>query len=164
MAETSPSMSIRSLRAITLLALSPMLACLAARPVEGERAGTEGAPLGAFTIASQTFGDLILTATECAAGDRQSFLGADLTRPGAPVVLRLVVDPLEGPAVRLYAAQAMFDRSVVFRRSECRTFHFSIERTGWRVNDVEDIRLTLELDCARDGESVRGAASSTHCH
>lgn len=39
------------------------------------------------------------------------------------------------------------------------------QSTGLFINDVEDFRVSLELDCAlEDGTSVRGSASSTHCH
>jgi len=142
-----------------------MMSCLSSRPVEGTGAGrAEEQPLGSFTLESGTFGDSTLAPTVCAAGDRQSFLGADLQTPGSPVVLRLVVDPIEGPAVRLYSTEAPFDKSVVFRRSDCSVFHFSLDSTGWRINDYEDYRLTLQLDCAREGEHITGNASSTHCH
>ncbi len=153
-----------TLRVLLCLAVAPMPACFSGRPAGDGPEGGKRAALGSFTIASRTFGDLTLAPSGCAAGDRQSFLGADFTAPDATVVLRLVVDPLEGPAVRLYASEAPFDQSVVFRREDCPTFHFSLESTGWRINDYEDYRITLELDCSREGESVRGSASSTHCH
>jgi len=65
--------------------------------------------------------------------------------------------------VRVFSTEAPFDRSVVFRRSDCAVFHFSLDSTGWRVNDVEDYRVTLQLDCSRPGERVSGSASSSHC-
>ena len=158
-------MGLRILRVVLCLAIAPMLACLASRPVEDASSGKRGAAaLGSFTVSSRTLGDLTLAPVGCTAGDRQSFLGADLESPGSSVVLRLVVDPLGGPAVRLYSAEAPFDKTVVFRRSECPVFHFSLESTGWRINDYEDYRLTLELDCSKDGEHISGSASSAHCH
>jgi hypothetical protein len=145
--------------------LAATLACATGGPA---KKGPEGrgrtAPMGSFAVAFRTLGDRMLEPTECAAGDRQSFLGVDLSTPESPLVIRLVVDPLEGPAVRLYSAEAMFDRSVAFRRSDFRTLHFSLESTGWCINDDEDYRLTLELDCDREGELIQGTASSPHCH
>ena len=108
-------------------------------------------------------GDHLLAASECTAGDRQLFLGADFATWSSPLVVRLVVDPLDGPAVRVFSTDAQFDETVVFRRSDCQVFHFSLERTGWRINDVTDYRVTLQLDCSRPGESLKGSASSTHC-
>lgn len=149
-------------------ALIPMLgscllltACFSSRPIGGPAEGSP--PLGSFAVISPTLGDRTLAPSECTAGDRQLFLGADFSSSTGPLVLRLVVDPIAGPAIRVFDAGAPFDRSVVFRRSDCRAFHFSIERTGWRINDVYDYRVTLELDCSREGESVSGQATATHC-
>jgi hypothetical protein len=145
--------------------IAMMVACLSSRPVaEPGTPASESQALGSFSVASQTFGNVTVSPTACAGGDRQLFLGGDLSAPGSPVVLRLVVDPLEGPAVRLFSSEAPYDTSVVFRRADCTVFHFSLDDTGWRVNDIYDHRLTLQLECAKPGESVSGSASSTHCH
>jgi hypothetical protein len=152
----------RTLARLAVLAGVPLLAsCLTSAPVDE---GSAGRPLGSFSVSSPRFGTQTLAPSVCTAGDRQFFLGADLASPDSHLVLRLVVDPLDGPAVRLFAAQAPFDRTVVFRRADCRVFHFSLDTTGWRVNDVVDYRFTVELDCTRQGETLAGRASSTHCH
>jgi hypothetical protein len=77
--------------------------------------------------------------------------------------VRLVVDPRDGPAVRVFSIDAQFDKTAVFRRPDCQVFHFSLDTTGWRVNDVYDYRVTLQLDCSREGEAIKGEASATHC-
>lgn len=154
---------MRTPRALVHLLGSCLLltACFSSRPIGGPAEGSP--PLGSFTLGSQVLGDHTLAPSECTAGDHQLFLGADLSSASSPLVVRLVVDPLDGPAVRVFSSDAQFDRSVVFRRSECTVFHFSLERTGWRLNDVYDYRVTLQLDCSREGESLKGFASSTHC-
>jgi len=158
-------MELKLTRLFVFPATALMLSCLSGRPVAASgEPSPEGRALGTFSITSQTFGNLTLTPAACASGGLQFFLGGDLSAPDTPVVLRLVVDPLDGPAVRLYSFEAPFDKTVVFRRSDCAVFHFSLDDTGWRVNDVHDYRLTLQVECARDGESLRGSASSTHCH
>ncbi len=151
---------------LVALGAAPLLAsCLASRPVADPGTGdAAGQALGSFAVSSQLLGDATLAPTECTAGDRELFLGADLAAPGAPITLRLAVDPLEGPGVRVAASGAPLERAVVFRRSDCSVFHFTLESTGWRVNELNDYRLTLEIDCALPGERVRGSASSTHCH
>ena len=145
---------------------APLLAsCLAGRPAAEPGPGVAGgAALGSFAVSSRQLGEATLAPSECTAGDRQLFLGADLTSPGAPLGLRLAVDPLEGPGVRVFATDAPLEKAVVFHRSDCTVFRFSLDATGWRVNDVNDYRLALEIDCGRVGERVRGSASSTHCH
>ena len=124
-----------------------------------------GGPLGSFTVASPLLGNGLLAPSACTSGDLQHFLGGDFADPATGLVVRLVVDPLDGPAARLFAAADPFGRGVVLRRSDCAAFRFSIDWTGLTINEVRDYRISLELDCAlADGTSVRGSASSTHCH
>jgi len=151
--------------AVPLAGVALLSGCLASMPVGGSKtAPGQPTALGSFAVASPTLGNAVLAPTACAAGDRELFLGAEFSTAGSDLVVRLVVDPLVGPAVRVYSSEAQFDRTVVFRRSECGVFHFSLDSTGWRVNEMNDYRLTLELDCTRPGESIKGSASATHCH
>ncbi len=153
---------------VCLLVLSGvplLLSCLSNLPVS--ELGTQSLDdqaIGSFSVSSQTVGNQTFVPSVCTAGDRQFFLGCDLKSRNSSLVVRLVVDPLEGPAVRLFSSEAPFDKSVVFHRSDCSVFHFSLDGTGWRVNDVNDYRFTLQLECSRPGESISGSASSTHCH
>ena len=138
--------------------------CLSGRAVsERDMQSSNEQALGSFSISSRIFGNNTFTPYSCDAGDRQFFLGGDFTDQSSSLVLRLVVDPLNGPAVLLFSPESPFEKSVVFHRSDCRVFHFSLDSTGWRVNDIGDYRLTLQLDCSRDGESLNGSASTTHC-
>lgn len=142
-----------------------LLSCFSSHPISELRGlSSDGQPLGSFAVSSQALGDQTFTPTLCKAGARQFFLGADLTSEPPSLVLRLVVDPLEGPAVRLFRPEAQFDKTVVFHRSDCAVFHFSLDSTGWRINEIEDYTITLQLDCSRTGEKLSGTASSTHCH
>jgi len=155
-----------------LLAIVLNVGCFSSQPWTGLGPMAQGAgsgekerqALGSFTVASDRVGDATVTPFGCEAGGRQHFLGADFPDERSGVVVRLVVDPLDGPAVRVFATDARFEKTFVFRRAECRTFHFSLSSTGWRINDIEDYKLSLEVDCERSGESVRGQLSTTHCH
>ena len=145
-----------------LLCLLPLLSgCLSTKPVLPT---SDQQALGSFTVSSPSLGQTLLVPSSCAAGDRQFFLGADFEDKGSGLVLRLVVDPLEGPAVRVFTTAAPFDNSIVFRRNDCKIFHFSLDTTGWRINRIYDYRITLQLDCSRNGEAIQGNASATHCH
>jgi len=125
----------------------------------------EGRTLGSFTVTSDRLGHLTVMPSSCTAGERQLFLGADLEDGRTGIVVRLVVDPLDGPAARVFASESPFEKTAVFRRSDCRVFHFSLDTTGWRINRIRDYRLTLDLDCSnQDGDVVIGQASATHCH
>lgn len=156
---------IRPLAFLLSLGITLLAGCLSGRPLGDSKAKTaEPTALGSFTVSSQVLGSQTFTPSGCTAGDRQFFLGADLMSPDSNLVVRLVVNPLDGPAVRVFSADAQFDRTVTFRRSDCSVFHFSLDSTGWRVNNVYDYSLTLQLNCSRPGESLSGSASTTHCH
>ena len=101
----------------------------------------------------------------CTAGAREVFFGADFQDLASGLVLRLAVDPLSGPALRLFPTAAPLERNVLFRRSECRTFKYTLEATGWRVGTVQDYRASLEVDCTNaSGDSISGTAAAAHCH
>ena len=155
-------MRFRRSQIIVLLLITLLLSgCLSTRPMA---TSPEQEGLGSFSVSSPSFGPATLRPSTCSAGDREFFLGADFKDNSSDLVLRLVIDPLEGPAVRVFSIASPFDKSIVFRLKECRVFQFSLVPTGWRVNYIYDHSLTLQLDCTRDGESIQGNASATHCH
>jgi len=139
----------------------------AGAPLPGTSTRADAPPgvLGAMSVSSPLVGNVTVAPTACSSGDRQQFLGGDFLDAGSGLVVRLAVDPLEGPGARVFDASDPYGKSVVLRRDACAAFHFSLEETVWRVNDVRDYRLSLELDCALpDGTAVRGSVSTTHCH
>lgn len=150
---------------VPTLALAALTAgCFSSQPVSPV-AGAPPAALGSLSLSSGALGDATIVPTACEAGDRQFFLGGDFLDEKTGLVVRLVVDPLEGPAVRVFRAEKPFEGSRVFHRPDCAVFHFSLDSTGVRINRVEDYRLTLDVDCrSRDGDRLSGQASTTHCH
>jgi hypothetical protein len=139
--------------------------CFSLRPpAAGGEEGEAAASLGAFEVASAGGPRARIVPTACSSGDPSHFLGADLVDEGAQLVVRLVVDPLAGPAVRVFDLAAPFDRSVVYFREDCTTFTFSLEPTGWIINEVHVRRLDLELDCeSEEGARIAGHASARAC-
>jgi len=123
-----------------------------------------GAPPGAFTLSRAGAPPVALSTAACVSGERQQFLGADFSDEAAGYTVRLVVDPLSGPAARVFSNAHPFDDSAVFQRSDCRVFHFAVDSTGWRIDHYEDYKVSLELDCAGDGVSLAGKAAAEHCH
>lgn len=79
------------------------------------------------------------------------------------MTLRFVLDPLYGPAVRVFSTKAPDERSVVFRKPECRTFRFQLERTGLTVNDVDEYRISLDLDCATGDGKLTAKVAGASC-
>ena len=102
----------------------------------------------------------------CESGDRQQFLGADL-KPAesekGPVV-RIVIDPLTGPAVRIFDPEHA-GRTATYRKSDCKKFQVDVTETGEKVNEIRDYKVELDLDCEHgNGSMLAGAAKIEHCH
>ncbi len=151
---------------------SAILGCFSAAPGLAARSAGQGsgkaaepdAALGAFEVAAVGAPPGRIAPTSCVAGDHELFLGADLVDPGTKLVVRLVIDPLDGPAVRVYDTDAPFERSVLFFREECSTFEMHLEPTGWIVNDIVVRRLELSVECANEaGAMIRGSVSAARC-
>ncbi len=138
--------------------------CFSLRPMPvGGATDTAPATLGSIQVSSAQLGNVTVAPTDCSSGARQYFLGGDFVDAKSGLTVRLAVDPIGSPAIRVFSQSAPFDKSVSFRREECSVFHFSLDSTGWRVNHIDDYRMTLNVDCTRGSESVRGMASTTHC-
>ncbi len=138
--------------------------CFSLKPAPIGATKDTAATLGSIQVSSPRLGDVTVVPTDCTSGARQYFLGGDFSDAKSGMVVRLAVDPIGSPAIRVFSQSAPIDKSVVFRREECSVFHFSLDSTGWRVNHIDDYRITLNVDCARGNESVRGTASTTHCY
>ncbi len=155
--------------ALSLLALSaPALlggGCLSLpSAAPGSRDGAEGARLGHFEVASSFGPAARIAPTACSSGDPERFLGVDLEDASSRLVVRLVIDPLFGPAVRVFDSEDRFERSVVFFRDDCETFTFTLAPTGWIINEVHVRRVALELDCAtEEGSRIAGRAAADRC-
>ena len=49
--------------------------------------------------------------------------------------------------------------------ADCSVFHFSLERTGWRINDIYALRVRLELSCSLpSGDAVQGSLTAARCY
>jgi len=102
-----------------------------------------------------------LAPESCLSGDRANFHGVDLVAP--PYVLRVVAEPLEGLGAVVIDTGSR--ARTLFRAASCKVLRGDIQRTGWRVNDVEDVSGDLEADCRLpSGEELHGKISFAHCH
>lgn len=119
---------------------------------------------GSLDLGGPLFGAQTLSPTLCDSGQHELFLGADFSSPSSPLVTRLVVDPLNGPGVRVFDREARFTRALVFRQEHCATFHFSLGQKNWRLNDIDLLEVQLELDCVLpSGDTLRGKVQAATC-
>jgi len=104
----------------------------------------------------------------CLSGEHEQFFGFILASNrlgsnGSPVVLRAVVDPLDGPGLRVVGLEGA--DGLVVRPDMCERLDLVVEPTGWRVNDIQDLSGTLDVSCkTADGASIEGSVEVQHCH
>jgi hypothetical protein len=99
----------------------------------------------------------------CLTGEHEQFFGFLLRASESPVVVRAVLDPLDGPGVRVTGLEG--GGSVVVRAAQCRMLELDVAPTGWRYNDMYDVNGTLDLSCiASDGTTLEGRVEVRHCH
>lgn len=99
----------------------------------------------------------------CFAGEYEQFFGFILRANGSPVVLRAAIDPLDGPGLRIVGLQG--SSGLVVRPDACERLELVVERTGWEVNEIQDLSGALDVRCtAEDGTSIEGSVEVRHCH
>lgn len=100
----------------------------------------------------------------CLSGEREQFFGFILESNDSPIVLRAVVDPLDGLGLRIVGWQEN-PAGVVFRPATCERLELVVEPTGWQVNDIQDLSGRLDLSCATEkGGRIEGRVEVRHCH
>ena len=160
----SPPLLRRGPRPGFALALLPFLVAGCAASSGLSAGGDEGPPaegIGRFEVSSVAVSRGIIVPTRCDSGDTEQFLGGDLLDESLGLSVRLVVDPLYGPALRVYDTRAPFERSVLFFEEECEKFDMSLEPTGEEVNSVIVRDLELDVDCENeDGATIYGRAAA----
>ena len=122
-------------------------------------------PTGTLEVVSTSLGDHTLVPNACASGERQLFLGTDFLDSSKGMAARLIIEPAGLASLRLFPTADPLDEGLMFHRQDCNRFELSLERTGWQINDIYDLRVRLDLDCrASTGDSVRGVLTADHCH
>lgn len=140
----------RTLWIVLSLLLTLMVAgCATGASAPAAAASSPSDATNVVTFSGPTLGSGKLETNQCVSGGRMSFRGADLADQNTKevLVLRFVIDPLYGPAVRLFKDSEETGPSLVLRKSDCSTFDYTLEGTGSVVNFVEEIQFGLHLDC-----------------
>lgn len=132
-------------------------ACASAPPRPSEA-------LNAVAISGPTLGAGELQPTSCASGDQWVFFGAQAVDERSGLGLRLVIDPIEGPVVRVFRTADDGERSIVLRRRDCSRFEYDFGRTGNSFNFVQEVKFSVDLDCkSKAGDFVVGNLAQEAC-
>ena len=105
------------------------------------------------------------TPDRCSSGDIARFVGFDFLSTHDEGHLRVVLEPIDGPAVRwTYGSGSTQDRTVL-RHADCARLDVDVHATDWHVNDVRDFSGYVDLQCASPaGLQVEGRIAVDHCH
>jgi hypothetical protein len=121
-------------------------------------------PAGSVTLTSPALGDRTFQPAACQSGEHQLFLGADFLE-GQGIITRLIVAPTGIASLRFFEAAHPLNPGVLFRREDCGRFELTLDRTGWRINDIYDLHISLDFECrAASGEAAVGHLVTDHCH
>jgi len=149
-------MSCGRLAAMSLVAGS--LAGCATTQVSG---GPSGSPIEQATL---SIGGRAYQIDACTSGDLQQFLGVDLADQKAGAFARVVIDPIDGPRLRIVAREGL-DRAAVFTRDQCSQLDADVHPTNWIVNNVRAVSGYVNAECrASSGPPVSLHVRFTHCH
>lgn len=151
--------------ALSLLLTLMVAGCATGASTPAAAASSPSDATNVVTFSGPTLGSGRLETNQCVSGGRMSFRGADLADQNTRevLVLRFVIDPLYGPAVRLFR-DSESGPSLLFRQSDCSTFDYTLEGTGSVVNFVEEIQFGLHLDCrGPKGDRVVGNVDIPAC-
>jgi hypothetical protein len=156
------ALASRSSRAV-LVAMSTvsLTGCFASLPV----ATPEQTSLGTVTLAAGALDTDALVPMVCLSGEREVFNGADFLDTRRGLVLRLIVTPDGTGSIRVFDAAHPLETGLLFGREDCSLFELSLERTGWRINDVVDLRVSLAVGCRKaNGDFLQATLTAGHCH
>lgn len=122
---------------LPLLALVPLLAC-----VDGG-----GGPSGELRVRTDAYGDWTMTPDACFSGERQQFLGVDLSQDGDVAdAMRIVLDPVDGYSVLMNIPGE--DLAVVLAADDgCARFDVHVERSNTRVNNIWGVFGHARVTC-----------------
>ena len=127
--------------------------------------GGDSVPIGKVQVTSAAFGNVALTPAACVSGEHQLFLGADFLDSARGTAIRLILDPTGEATLRVFETAHPLKPGIVVTRSACSRFLLSFERTGWRINDFYDVRVSLDVDCrTASGDALQGMLTAAHCH
>jgi hypothetical protein len=112
--------------------------------------------------ATLSLGDRQYHLDECRSGDLAYFLGVDLADRSRTARVRLAIDPMSGPRIRV---QVEHNQPLVLVSQQCRQLDAEATPTGWQVDTVRDVSGFVDAECTSEtGQAVSLHVRFSHCH
>ena len=133
------------------------MGCVSTRLAGGSSTSIEQATL--------SVGDRQYQFDACRSGDREYFLGVDLASRRSAVSVRLVIDAMEEPRLRVILGEGGAKEGLALGRDQCRQLEAQVRHTGWRINTVRDLSGFIDAECRDDeGQAISLHVRFSHCH
>jgi hypothetical protein len=139
-----------------------LLVCLEPGCATTKLAGSASTSIEQPTL---SVGDRRYQLDACSSGDLEYFLGVDLADPKGGAVVRVVIDPIDGPRLALVFREDGARQRLVLRRDQCSQLEAAVRYTGWEINTVRDFSGFVDAECRGDeGQPIGLHVRFSHCH
>jgi hypothetical protein len=110
-------------------------------------------------------GDRHYQLDSCSSGDLEYFLGVDLADQKGGALVRLVIDPIDGPRLAFVFRDDGAGQRLVLGRDRCSQLEAAVRYTGWEINTVRDFSGFVDAECRSDeGQAIGLHVRFSHCH
>jgi hypothetical protein len=157
----SPAGSMRDRRFLLVLAALVLAGC---GTIQEARQVANPAVAGEVVIRTPSGEPVTWTPAFCQTGEIEQFFGFVLGASDSPVVLRAVLDPLDGPGLRVTGVEGTPPYGFVVHPADCRVLDLRVQPTRWRVNEMRDVSGSLDVSCSLGDLSLEGSVEVSHCH
>ena len=139
-----------------------LLVCLEVGCATTKLAGSASTSIEQATL---SVGDRKYQLDACSSGDLQYFLGVDLADQKGGALVRLVIDPIDGPRLAFVFREDGAGRRLVLRRDQCSQLEAAVRYTGWEINTIRDFTGFVDAECKSDeGQPIGLHVRFSHCH
>ena len=116
---------------------------------------------GEFVIQQRTEPPQHLMPDLCRSGELSAFLGFDLaSSTGAAWRIRALIDPLNGPAIRITSAQS----EMMLHKADCSVLDLNAYPSGVSINDINSYDGFVTLECSTPtGVRISGRVTVHNC-
>jgi hypothetical protein len=76
-----------------------------------------------------------------------------------------VLDPQGTARLRFFDSSQPLEQGLAFSHSDCERFELSLNQTGWQIDDIYDLSVSIGFSCRLpSGATAAGALVTTNCH